>query len=373
MNTAGHSKIEATIRAASTLAVVSATLVAPLRHDPLCHPKKARELRVFRFHASWWWFCNFLLALGGFSFTHAVTAQTYPSKPVRFIVSSGAGGSDDFHARVIAPKLSNILGQQFIVDNRTGAGGLIGRTIVANSPPDGYTIMLSGRSSTAARFINAHMTLDLQRALTPAALLVTYSLVLVVSPEVKAKSVSEFIALARTHPGKITVGDLGGGFMNGVASIIFRGMTKIDLLLVGYKEANPVWLDLVAGRIDSFFGGMQPAVPHIAAGRLRALGVTNTKRSFVIPEVPTIAEAGVPGFDAGSWLFLAVPTGTPRPVIERLNSAVSQIMVMPEVRESLMKAGSEPATSTPEELTKRIADATEQFGRIARELGIKPQ
>lgn len=319
------------------------------------------------------WLCKFALVLVTFDFAHIVAAQSYPSKPVRFIVPSGVGNSDDFHSRVMAQKFTEVLGQQFVVENRPGAGGLIGQTVVVNAPPDGYTILLSGRSITAARFLNANMNFDPQRALAPAALFVTYSFVLVINPTVKANSVSEYMALARTQPGKITVGDLGGGLMPTVASTIFRAMTKLTLAPVVYKESSQLNVDLIAGRIDSYFSPIQPVLPHIAAGRLRALGVTGAKRSPLLPDVPTIAEAGVPGYEAGSWLFIAAPAGTPRAVIEKLNSAVARIIAMPDVRESLLKAGSEPTTSTVEELTKRIADAAEQFGRIAKELGIKPQ
>ncbi len=371
MTTTGNTGFVAIVCAALTVAAAAVLSALSLRRNPVHHSQKVVQTHDLGLLGSW--FCKFLLVAGVFNFTHVVSAQIYPSKPVRFVVPGGTGSNDDFHARVMAQKLSDVLGQQFIVENRPGAGGLIGQTIVVNAPPDGYTIVLTGRSITAARFLNANMTFDPQRALEPAALLVTYSFALVVNPTVKANSVSEYIALARKQPGKITIGDVGGGLMNVVAAVIFRAMTKVDLSPVVYKEVNQLFVDLIAGRIDSYFPGIQPAYPHIAAGRLRALGVTGAKRSLVIPDVPTIAEAGVTGYEAGSWLFIAAPAGTPRPVIQRLNSAVSQIMAMPDVRESLTKAGSEPATSTPEELTKRIADATEQFGRIAKELGIKPQ
>jgi tripartite-type tricarboxylate transporter receptor subunit TctC len=371
MTTTGNTGFLSIVCAALTVAAAAAPSVMSLRRNAARHSQKMVQMHDHRLLGSW--FCNFLLVVDIFSFAHVAAAQTYPSKPVRFISPGGTGSSDDFHARVMAQKLSDLLGQQFIVENRPGAGGLIGQTVVVNAPPDGYTILLTGRSITAARFLNANMNFDPQQALAPAALLVTYSFVLVVNPTVKANSVSEFIALARKQPGKITIGDVGAGLMPAVAAAIFRGMTKVDLSPIFYKEVSQLFPDLIAGRIDSYFPGIQPAYPHIAAGRLRALGVTGAKRSLVIPEVPTIAEAGVSGYEAGSWLFIAVPAGTPRAVIERLNSAVSRIIAMPDVRESLMKAGSEPATSTPEELEKRIANATEQFGRIAKELGIKPQ
>ena len=337
------------------------------------HISRGNQSRQVIYRRNSTWLCTLALVLSVFIFAHRAFAQSYPSKPVRFIVSSGTGGSDDFHARVMAQKFTEVFGQQFVVDNRAGAGGLIGQTAVATAPSDGYTILLTGRSITAARFLNANMNFEPQRALAPVAMLVTYSFVLVINPTVKANTVSEYIALARTQPGKITVGESGGGHMPYVAVTIFRAMTKLILAPIAYKETNQILVDLIAGRLDSYFSPIQPILSHIAAGRLRALGVTGEKRSSVLPDVPTIAAAGVPGYEAGSWLYIAAPAGTPRAVIEKLNSAVARIIAMPDVRESLMKAGSNPATSTPEELTKRIADATEQFGRIAKELGIKPQ
>ena len=308
--------------------------------------------------------------------SHVSAAQPqlkYPVKPVRFIVPGGPGTSDDFHARVMSRKLSELLGQQFVVDNRPGAGGLIGQNAVVTAPPDGYTILLTGRSITAARFINANVNFDPQRAFAPVALLVTYSFVLVFKPSQNVRSVSEFVALARSQPGKVTVGELGGGLMPTIAATIFRAMTKLELMPVAYKDGPQIIVDLIGGRLDSYFAPIQPAKPHIVAGRLRPLGVTGATRSPVLPEVPTIAEAGVPGYEAGSWLFIAAPAGTPGDVIKTLNATVTNIVAMPDVRASLLSAGSEPASGTPEELTKRIADATEQFGRISRELGIKPQ
>lgn len=336
----------------------------------LCHAPTHRIMAVFAVLLAVWALPR---PAPAYAQTGSASAgQSYPSKPVRFIVSTAAGTSDDFHARVIAPKLTELLGQQFIVEPRPGAGGLIAQTLVINAPPDGYTILLTGRSITAARFLNANVKFDQQRALSPAALLLTYSFVLVVNPALNATSVNEYIALARQQPGKISVVDTGGT-MPTVAATIFRAMAKVDIFSVAYKSGGQIPVDLMAGRVDSSFAPITTYLPHISAGKLRALGVTGAKRSAVLPNVPTIAEAGVPGYEAASWLFIAAPAGTPRTVIEKLNSAATRAIAMPDVRDSLMKAGSEPATSSVEELTKRIADATEQFGRIAKALGIKPQ
>jgi tripartite-type tricarboxylate transporter receptor subunit TctC len=307
----------------------------------------------------------------GFS-TGSAAEQSYPTKPVRFIASS-SGGSDDFHARLMAHKFTEIFGQQFIVDNRAGAGGLIGQMAVVNATPDGYTILLTGRSLSAARFLNANMTFDPLRSLVPVAQLVTYQFALVVHPSVKAKTVSELIALAQARPGKISYAAAQGGLMPYVAATLFRGMTKVDMLHVPYKDNAQIYNDLLSGEVDSYFAPLAPVLAYISNGKLRVLGVTGGARSSVLPDVPTIAEAAVPGYEAASWLFIAAPARTPRDVIDMLNAATARILAMPDIRDRLLAVGSEPAPSSPDEIAKRFANATEQFGRIAKELGIKPQ
>jgi tripartite-type tricarboxylate transporter receptor subunit TctC len=233
-------------------------------------------------------------------------------------------------------------------------------------------MLLTGRSITAVRFLNAHVSFDPQRAFVPAAQLVTYQFVLVVHPSVKAVNVGEFVALARAHPGKVSYAAPAGGLMPFIAAAIFRGMTKVELLHIPYKTAGQTYTDLLSGQVDSYFAPMQPALPHIGSGKLRALGVTGATRSPVLTDVPTIAEAAVPGFEAASWLFIALPAGAPRAVIDTLNSTTNKILAMPDVRERLLKAGSEPAPATPEEVAKRVSSAIEQFARIAKQLGMKP-
>jgi tripartite-type tricarboxylate transporter receptor subunit TctC len=299
--------------------------------------------------------------------------QSYPTKPVRFITPSSSGSSDDFHARLMAQKFTEVFGQQFVVDNRPGAGGLIGQMAVVNAAPDGYTLLLTGRSLTAAPFLNANVTFDPMRSFAPVAQLVTYQFVLVVHPSVRANTVSELIALAQARPGKVSYAATQGGLMAYIAPTIFRAMAKIDMLYVPYKTGGQIYNDLLSGQVDSFFAPLVGTLPYITNGKLRALGVTGATRSPVLPDVPTIAEAAVTGYEAGSWLFIAAPARTPRSVIDILNSATARILAMPDVRERLLAVGSEPAPSSPEEITRRLAEATEQFGRIAKELGLKPQ
>lgn len=302
-----------------------------------------------------------------------VVAQTWPIRPVRFIVPSAAGGSDDYHVRTLTPKLTDLFGHPFVVDNRPGAGGLIGQTAALNAPKDGHTLVLAGQSYALRRFLVANMPFDPMRAFEHTALFTTGSMVLVVNPSVKANSVTEFIALARAQPGRITVGELGGAGMVTISSIIFRAMAKVNLIPVPYKDVNPVQVDLIAGRLDAFFGSVSVMSPHIAAGRLRGLGVTGVRRSTALPELPTIAETGLPNFEVTQSLHIAAPAGTPQAVLESLNSAVAKIVVMPDVRESFAKVGTEPTTDTRAGLSKRLAFAVERFDRVTKELGIKPQ
>ena len=216
------------------------------------------------------WCAGFAIAMS----LHGVAfAQAWPTKPVRFLVGNGAGGSDDFHVRTITPKLAEIFGQQFVVDNRPGAGGLIASTVVLNAPKDGHTILLAGQSHPLRRFLDANMPFDPMRAFAHTALFNTFSQILVVNPSVKANSVSELISLARTQPGKLTIGELGGAGMVTISSIFFRAMAKVNLTPVPYKDGYPLRVDLISGRLDAYFGPIQTMSPLIAAGKLRALGV----------------------------------------------------------------------------------------------------
>jgi tripartite-type tricarboxylate transporter receptor subunit TctC len=300
-------------------------------------------------------------------------AQTYPSKPVRFIIANSPGGSDDFHGRLMTQKLSELLGQQFVADNRSGAGGLIGQGAVANATPDGHTILLAGRSLTAARHLRANMPFDPQRAFAPIAQFASYPLVLVVHPGMKAGGIGEFVSLARAQPGRINFAAGAGGGMTYIAPLIFMSMARVELTYVPYKNLSQAYTDTVGGQIGSCFMTIAPAIPLIESGKLRALGVTGATRSPALPEVPTIADSGVPGYEAGSWLYLLAPARTPRAVIDTLSGATQRIIAMPDVRERLLKAGSEPEYSSPEQLAKRIAAAVDQFAGIAKSLDLKPQ
>ena len=300
----------------------------------------------------------------------ATAAEPYPVKPVRIIVAVGAGGGDDFAARQVAAKLSELLGQQFFVENRPGAGGMIGQTFVAKSPPDGYTLLLAGGSMAGARYVNANMGYDLQRDFTPVSLIETSPFVLVVNPALPVRSVSEFIALGRSRPGKMTFGTLGAGQIPYWSVVLFNSMAGIDAVEVQYKSPPDAILDVIAGRIDYFFTPVISAVGN--REKLRALAVTTRVRAEMLPDVPTMAEAALPGYEMPAWRSIMGPAGMSSEVVEILNRAIARSVASADLRDRFLKAGSTPTASSPEELRKRYADWMAIFGKIARDAGVQP-
>jgi tripartite-type tricarboxylate transporter receptor subunit TctC len=303
----------------------------------------------------------------------AAIAQTakWPEKPVRVIVAAPPGGGDDFVTRLMAPKLADLLGRQFITENRPGAGGLIGQTLVLKAPPDGYTFLLAGGSMAGARFVNAQATYDVLRDFSPVSQIETSPFVLVVHPSVPAKNLKEYIALARSQPGKMTYGTLGAGQMPFWNALLFNSMAGIKAVEVQYKSLSEAIIDVISGRIDYFIVPSALAVAN--KDRLRALAVTGTTRLSLFPEVPTMAEAALPGYDLPSWRSIMGPAGVRPDIVDALNGAIRQTLGTPDIRERLMQAGSQPAPSSPEELRKRYANWIQIFGKIAKETGLKPQ
>ena len=299
-------------------------------------------------------------------------AQSYPTKPVRVVVAFLAGGGDDYIARLIAPKLTEELGQQVVVENRPGAGGLIGWEHVAKSvPPDGYTLALGGGSMTTVPSLRSKPPFDLLRDFTPISLISTTSLVLVVHPSVPARTVKELITLARTRPGKLNYASPGAGALPHLSAELFKSMARIDIVHVPYKGAPPVYVDLISGRVDMFFGTLTSVLPHVPSGKVRALGVTGAKRAAVLPDIPTIAEAALPGYEISGWFAIHGPSGMPRGIVNRLNAAIHKVVAMPDVRERLLKVGAEPQTNTPEQMAAMMNAGVDKFGNIIRTAGIK--
>jgi tripartite-type tricarboxylate transporter receptor subunit TctC len=300
---------------------------------------------------------------------HAQTGK-WPEKPVRIIIAAAPGGGDDFVTRLIAPRLGEILGQQFIAENRVGVGGMIGQTFVQKSAPDGYTWLLAGGSMAGARLINANVTYDVLRDFTPVTLLETSPFFMVVHPSVPAKSLKEYITLARARPGNMTFATLGGQ-MPYWNALLFNSMARIQAVEVPYKSLTDAVIDVISGRIDYYFA---PSAQYAAnQARLRALAVTSPARSATFPQVPTIAEAALPGYDLPAWRSIMGPAGVRRDIVDTLNAAIRRTLAMPDVRDKMLSAGHEPQPSSPEELGKRYAAWVSIFNKVAQEAGIKPQ
>jgi tripartite-type tricarboxylate transporter receptor subunit TctC len=298
-------------------------------------------------------------------------AQNYPTKTVRIVVATAPGGGDDYVTRLIAPKIAELLGQQFVVDNRAGAGGMIGQTLVAKSAPDGYTLLLAGGSMAGARFVNAAVTYDVLRDFTPISLIETAQFILVIHPSVPARSVKEYIALLKSTPGQMTFGTLGPGQIPYWSALLFNNMARIQSIEVAYKGFSEMIVDLIGGRLDYNFAPAATAAANKA--KLRALASTGTTRLAAFPGLPTMSEAALPGYDMPAWRSIMGPAGLPRETVDTLNKAIVRAVAAPDVRDKMIVAGSEPETSTPDALAKRYLQWSDIFGKIAQQAGIKPQ
>jgi tripartite-type tricarboxylate transporter receptor subunit TctC len=301
----------------------------------------------------------------------ATAAERYPVRPIRLIVSYPPGGSDDAHGRMIAEKLTEIFGRQVIVDNRPGAAGVIGQDVAAKAAPDGYTLLIAGSTIVIKPVFYPKIPYDLMRDLTPISQIVNTRFVLVVHPALPAKSVSELIALAKAKPGKLNFGSSGTGATPHLCGEFFKQMAQVDIVHVPYKGGGPAMVDLVAGQVEMSFATLGSSVGFIASGKLRPLAVTSGERSRLMPDVPTMAEAGLPGYEITSWYALFAPAATPRSIISQLNAAVVSAVASPELQERLSRIGSEPSSSTPAAMFERMRVDTVKLARIAKIAGIK--
>jgi tripartite-type tricarboxylate transporter receptor subunit TctC len=297
--------------------------------------------------------------------------QTYPARPVKMVVPFSPGGPNDIIARLIGNKLGEALGQQMVIDNRPGGGGNIGTDAVAKAPPDGYTLLSAGPGSLIMNPVLMKVPYDTARDFAPVSLMAHAPNVLVVHPSVPAKTLKELLALARAQPGRLNYASSGPGSSAHVAVALFASMAHIDITHVPYRGTGPAVNDLVAGQVQLAIVGIPPVLPHVKNGRLRALGVTGKTRSPELPDVPTVDEAGVPGYVVNLWYGLLVPTGTPQAIVTRLASEVTRIVRAPEMREKLAAAGAEPGGGTPEDYAAVIRADTVLWTRVIREAGIK--
>ncbi len=301
----------------------------------------------------------------------AVSAQGYPSRPIRFVVANSPGGGLDITARTVSPRLSSALGQQIVIDNRPGAAGSLAAEITAKSAPDGYTLLMGAIGNLAVN-VSLYKGLDYDplKDLAPITFAVSGSNVLVVNLTVPAKTVQELIAVARAQPGKLTYGSSGSGNAGHLAGELFKSMAKVDMVHVPYKGGAPAMIDLIAGQIQLIFSSPPTAVPQVKAGKIRALAVTTAKRSAILPELPTIAESGLPGFEADNWYGIVAAARTPRAIVGRLNAEFVRILSMPEVREVLLRQGLEVAPGTPEAFGAYMKSEYVKWARVIADAGL---
>jgi tripartite-type tricarboxylate transporter receptor subunit TctC len=299
-------------------------------------------------------------------------AQDYPTKPIHLVVPFAAGGATDVLARLVGERLTASLGQQVVVDNRPGAGGNIGSDLVARAEPDGYTILMGAVGTHAINpSLYPKMPYDPVKDFAPVTLVASVPNVLVVNPEVPAKSVQELIDLAKAKPGELNFASSGNGTSIHLSGELFKAMTGTDIVHVPYKGSGPAVTDLLGGQVQMMFDNMPSSLPHVKAGKLRALGVTSAKRSPALPEVPTIAEAGVPSYDATSWFGILAPAGTSEPVVTRLQGAIVQALGEPEMRQRMADLGAEPVGDTPAEFGQFIAAEIAKWAKVVNDAGVK--
>jgi len=299
-------------------------------------------------------------------------AQTYPAKPVRFIVPFPPGGSADILARAIGQKAGDGLGQQLVVENRPGAGTAIGTEALAKSAPDGYAIMIGTVSSHAINpALNPKLPFDPVKDFTPVSLVASIPFAMIVHPSVPAKSVQEFVALARAKPGTLNYSSAGNGTSNHLAGELLRSMTGIDVVHIPYKGSAPALNDLLAGQISLMFDLVLTAAPHVKSGAARGLAVTGAQRSSVLPDLPTVAESGLPGYEVSAWFGIFAPAGIPQPVVQRLNAEFVKALQQPDLRERLASQGAEPLTSTPEEFAAYLRAEIDKWAKVVKAAGMK--
>ena len=294
----------------------------------------------------------------------------YPTKPLRFVVGQSPGGATDIVARLVGAKMPESLGQNAIVENRTGAAGSIGAAAVAKSPPDGYTILCISSSYSINPSLYASLPFDPQKDLQPVSLLAEAPFLLVIHPSLPAKSVKDLIALARAKPGTLTYGSGGNGSSGHLAGALFEGAARVKLLHIPYKGAGQALVDVLAGQITFMFASVLSSTPHVKQQRLRVLGVTSAKRSGAMREVPTIAEAGLTGYATTTWYGLLGPAGMRPAIVERLSTAANKTVMAPELRDRMLADGAEPIGSSPADFQKHLAAEMAKWRKVVKSAGV---
>jgi tripartite-type tricarboxylate transporter receptor subunit TctC len=312
-----------------------------------------------------------LVALLGLALCDVASAQNYPARPIRLVVAQSVGGNADFVSRNYAQRLSERFGRQIVVDNRPGAGGVIGTDIVAHALPDGYTLLVAPTQHAINPSLLSKLPYDPVRDFAPISLLGMSAAVVVVHPPLPAKNISELIALAKSRPGKLHFASSGTAAATHLAGELFNALAGVSIVHVPYKGAPPALVDLAAGQVEVMFASPPSAMPLVRGGRVRAIATTGPKRAAYLPDVPTAIESGLPGYLTGSWQALLAPVRTPAAIVDRLYREVSDIARQPEMRERLGADGSEPVGNTPAELAEHLRAETSRYAKVIKAIGLK--
>ena len=305
------------------------------------------------------------------AFAATAHAQSWPSKPIRYIVPFPPGGATDILARSMADKLGPALGQPVIVENRAGAAGNLGTELAARAAPDGYTILMVTVAQSISETLYAKLGYNLMRDLAPVILVARVPNVMVVHPSVPARSVKEFVDYAKANPGKVNFASSGSGTSIHMSGELFKLLTGVDIVHVPYKGSAAALTDLIGGQVSVMFDNLPPSMPHIRSGKLRALAITTTSRYPTLPDLPTMVEAGVPGYESSSWFGIMAPTGTPKDVIARLNAESQKIMAVPDVRERFDQQGAIASPGSPEDFDAFIRAEIAKWGKVVKASGAK--
>ena len=316
------------------------------------------------------WICAFALALLAVTTAHA---QSYPSRPIKIVVPYPPGGFNDTLGRTLAAKFTEAWGQPAVVENKPGGNTLIGNDFVAKSPPDGYTLLMVAFPFSVVPSLFKTMPYNTVNDFAPVILAASSANLLVVNPSLPVKSVGELLALAKSKPGSLSYASTGNGSSNHISMELFKTLAGVDILHVPYKGSAPAVTDLLGGQVQLMFDNTPNVLPHVKAGKLRALGSSRTKRDALTPDVPTIAEAGVPGYDLSVWFGMVAPAGTPKEVVQKLNAEVIKILAMPDVRERFLAQGVEPQGSTPEQFAEHIRSQMAKWGKLVQDAGVKAE
>jgi len=298
-------------------------------------------------------------------------AQAYPSKPVRIIVPSPPGDGSDLMARAIGDKLSAAWNTPVVIDNRTGAGGRVGAEAAAKAPADGYTLIMGNAGSHGINAaLYADLSYDIERDFAPITQVMRAPNVLVVSPSLPVSNVRELVALFKANPAKYSYGSGGNGSSAHLSAELFKSMAGVDVVHVPYKGASPALTDVIAGRVVMFIGNLPPAMPHIKSGNVKALAVTTAQRSPLVPDVPTLAESGMPGFETVAWFGLFAPTGTPKAVVDKMQAEVARIVREPDIRERIAALGGEPVGNKPEEFAAIVSGDVAKWKKVVKDANV---